>query len=127
MRDVRLKRISELVQRKASEVILYELKGPRMGFVTVTRVKLSGDLRHAVIYFSVVGTDGERSRTEHALEDAKGYVQGQIASALRTRVTPSISFEYDASVEGSVRVSQIPPERGEEESDDPEEATPEEE
>ena len=60
MRDVRLKRISELVQRKASEVILYELKDPRMGFVTVTRVKLSGDLRHAVIYFSVVGTDGER-------------------------------------------------------------------
>ena len=127
MRDVRLKRISELVQRKASEVILYELKDPRMGFVTVTRVKLSGDLRHAVIYFSVVGTDGERSRTEHALQDAKGYVQREIASALRTRVTPSISFEYDASVEGSVRVSRILSELVEEESDDPEEATPEEE
>ena len=127
MRDMRLKRLSEVVQRKASEVILYELKDPRMGFVTVTRVKLSGDLRHAVIYFSVVGTDGERSRTEHALENAKGYIQGQIASALKTRVTPVIRFEYDASVEGSVRVSRILSELAEEESDDPEAAAAEEE
>jgi len=119
MRDVRLKRLSEVVQRKASEVILYELKDPRMGFVTVTRVKLSGDLRHAVIYYSVVGSDGERSRTEHAIENARGYIQGQIASALKTRVTPMIRFEYDASVEGSVRVSQILSELAEEESDGP--------
>ncbi|MEN8151827.1 MAG: 30S ribosome-binding factor RbfA [Planctomycetota bacterium] len=127
MRDVRRKRLSEVVQRKASEVILYELKDPRMGFVTVTRVKLAGDLRHAVIFWSIVGTDGERSRTEHALENAKGYIQGQIASALKTRVTPTIRFEYDASVEGSVRVSRILSELVEEESDDPETATPEEE
>jgi len=117
MRDVRLKRLSQLVQRRASEIVLYELKDPRMGFVTITRVKLSGDLRHAVIFYSVVGSDADRSRTEHALEHAQGYVQGQIASALKTRVTPIIRFEYDASVEGSVRVSRILSEIAEEDSD----------
>jgi len=119
MRDLRLKRLSELVQRKASEVILYELKDPRMGFVTVTRVKLTRDLRHAIIFYSVVGSAGERSRTEHAIEHARGYIQGQIASALKTRVTPAIRFEYDASVEGSVRVSQILSEIAEEDSNGP--------
>jgi ribosome-binding factor A len=120
MKDVRLKRLSELVQRKASEVILYELKDPRMGFVTVTRVKLSGDLRHAIIYYSVVGSDADCSRTSHALDHAKGYVQSQIASALKTRVTPIIKFEFDKSVEGSVRVSQILSEIAVDESDEQE-------
>jgi len=126
MRDVRLQRLSELVQRKASEVILYELKDPRMGFVTVTRVRLSRDLRHAVIYYSVVGDEGERSRTTHALEHARGYIQSQIAAAMKTRVTPAIRFEYDASVEGSVRVSRILLEIAEEDSDGLE-ASPDEE
>jgi ribosome-binding factor A len=127
MKDVRLKRLSEVVQRKASEVILYELKDPRMGFVTVTRVKLSGDLRHAVIYYSVVGSEGECSRTSHALEHAKGYIQSQIASALKTRVTPIIRFEFDKSVEGSVRVSRILSEIAVDERDEQEAAGAEEE
>ena len=107
MRDVRLNRLTHLVHRVASEVILYELKDPRLGFVTISRVKLSGDLRHAVLHYSVIGSDGDRSRTAHALEDAKGFVQSRIAKALRTRVTPVIRFEFDESVEGSVRISQI--------------------
>ena len=107
MRDVRLKRLTHLVHRRASEVVLYELKDPRLGFVTVTRVKLSGDLRHAVIYYSVVGSDGDRSKTAHALEHASGHVQTQIAKAMQTRVTPLVRFEYDEGIEGSVRVSQI--------------------
>jgi ribosome-binding factor A len=107
MRDVRLHRLTELVHRKASEVVLYELKDPRLGFVTVTRVDLSRDLRHAVVYFSVVGSEGDRSKTLHALEHARGYVQSQIAAALHTRVTPTVRFEYDESVEGAVRVSRI--------------------
>jgi ribosome-binding factor A len=119
MKDVRLHRLTELVHRRASEVVLYELKDPRLGFVTVTRVKLSRDLRHAVVYFSVVGTEGDRSKTLHALEHATGYVQGQIAAALHTRVTPTVRFEYDESVEGAVRVSRILSElKGEEDQRD---------
>jgi ribosome-binding factor A len=70
-------------------------------------VKLSGDLKYAVIYYSVLGTEGDRSKTEHALEHAKGHVQSEIASVMHTRVTPIIRFEYDESVAGSIRVSQL--------------------
>jgi ribosome-binding factor A len=118
MRDVRLNRLTHLVQRIASEVILYELKDPRLGFVTVSRVKLSGDLRHAVIFWSVIGAEGVRSRTAHALEDSKGYVQSRIAKALRTRVTPVIRFEFDEAVEGVVRVSQLLSELSHEEAEE---------
>lgn len=107
MRDVRLQKLTHLVHRTASEVILYELKDPRLGFVTVTRVKLSRDLRHAIVFYSVVGTDGDRSKTAHALDHARGHIQTRIAKVMRTRVTPLIRFEYDLGVEGSVRVSQI--------------------
>ena len=119
MREVRHEKLQSLVLRRASEVILYELKDPRLGFVTVTRVKLANDLRHAVIYYSVVGTPGERSRTSGALEHARGHIQSEIAHVMTTRVTPAVHFEYDESVEGSVRVSKILDdlrrERGEEE------------
>jgi ribosome-binding factor A len=107
MRDIRHEKLSSLVHRRASEVILYELKDPRLGFVTVTRVKLSKDLRHATIFWSVVGADSDRSKTTHALEHARGFIQSEVASALSTRVTPTLDFEYDESVEGSVRVSRI--------------------
>ncbi len=127
MQDVRLERITQLVQRTASEVIAYELKDPRMGFVTVSRVKLSRDIRHATVFWSIVGTDGERSRTAHALEAATGYVQGRIARALDTRVTPLIRFEYDQAVEGSVRVSRILDELREERGEEEEVSLPEEE
>ena len=130
MRDVRLEKLTHLVQRRASEIILLELRDPRLGFVTVTRVKLSGDLRHAVIYYSVVGSDADKSKTAHALEHATGYVQSQIARAMHTRVTPQVRFEYDRGVESSIRVSEIlhrlkqEREESEEPPDRPEEAEP---
>ena len=131
MRDVRLKRLTQIVHRRASEVVLFELKDPRLGFVTVTRVKLTNDLRHAIVYYSVVGTDADRSRTSHALEHARGHVQTQIAKVMRTRVTPLVRFEYDHSVEGSVRVSkllaELSAERGEDTASEPGEVRGEEE
>jgi ribosome-binding factor A len=107
MRELRLEKLTHLVHRRASEVILYELNDPRLGFVTISRVKLSGDLRHATIFYSVVGTDGDRSKTEHALEHARGHVQSEIARVMHTRVTPIVRFEYDEGVAGSIRVSRI--------------------
>jgi len=107
MRDVRLEKLTQLVHRRASEVISYELNDPRLGFVTISRVKLSGDLKYAVIYYSVLGTEGDRSKTEHALEHAQGHVQSEIASVMHTRVTPIVRFEYDESVAGTIRVSQL--------------------
>ena len=107
MRDVRHEKLTRLVQRRASEVILFELKDPRLGFVTVSRVKLSKDVRHAIVYWSIVGSEGDRSKTAHALEGARGFVQTQVARILSTRTTPLIQFVFDEGVEGSVRVGRI--------------------
>ena len=107
MRDVKLSRLTRFVHRRVSEVVLYELQDPRLGFITVTRVDLSRDIRHATVFWSIVGTQGDRSKAAHALDDACGRVQGEVARVMKTRVTPILRFEYDESVEGSVRVSRI--------------------
>jgi ribosome-binding factor A len=107
MREVRLEKLTQLVHRRASEVIIYDLNDPRLGFVTVTRVKLSGDLKHAVIYYSVIGSEADRSKTAHALEHARGHVQSEIARAMHTRVTPIVRFEFDEGLAGSIRISQL--------------------
>lgn len=110
-------RLAETIRHRAAHVILHELKDPRVGFVTVTGVKLSPDRTHCVVYWSVFGTAGDRSKTRHALEDARPYVQRRIAEGLKTRTAPLLSFEFDASVEGAIRMGgllkQLRDERGE--------------
>ena len=95
----RIERLRKVILRKASDVILYELHDPRLGFVTLSKVDLTDDLRYATIYYSVIGADADRSKTSHALEAARGYIQKEIARALQTRVTPHIRFKYDESIE----------------------------
>ncbi len=103
----KIERLKNVILRKASQVILYELHDPRLGFVTLTKVDLSDDLRHAILYYSVMGPDADKSKTEHGLEAARGYVQKEIAGALKTRVAPQIQFRYDESIEGSLRISRL--------------------
>ena len=103
----RIERLRKVILRRASDVILYELHDPRLGFVTLSKVDLTDDLRYAVIYYSVIGDDADRSKTGHALETARGFIQKEIARILHTRVTPHIRFQYDASVEGVLRISRI--------------------
>lgn len=103
----KIERLKKVIIRKASDVILFELHDPRLGFVTLTKVDLGDDLRHAIIYYSIIGRDADRSKTSHALGAARGYVQNAIAGAMRTRVTPQIRFKYDESIEGSMRVSRL--------------------
>ncbi|MHC5053712.1 MAG: 30S ribosome-binding factor RbfA [Planctomycetota bacterium] len=100
----RKERIARVIREEASRVILYELADPRIGFVTVTNVKVSGDLQTAKIFVSVLGTPGDRSKTMHALARATKVVRKAVAPRLKTRLIPSISFEFDESVEGAIRV-----------------------
>ena len=102
--DIRLLRLSEVVRQRATKAILYELKDPRLGFITVTQVKLASDLTQCVIYWSVIGTPGEKSKTAHALEDARGYLQSAIAKEMGTRVTPRIFLKFDESIEKAQKV-----------------------
>ncbi len=100
-------RLTELIRKRAAHVILFELKDPRMGFVTVTRVKLAPDFTSCVIFWSVFGSEGDRSKTKHALESSKLFVQRRVAEGLRTRNAPQISFEYDESVEGAIKMGEL--------------------
>ena len=103
----RIERLTKLILRRTGEVVTQELKDPRLGLVTITRVKLAEDLRTAEIFWSVLGDESERGKSTHALEHAKGYVQSEIAAVMHTRVTPIISFRYDESIEGAIRVTRM--------------------
>ena len=100
----RKERIARVIREEASRVVLYELADPRIGFVTVTKVKVSGDLQLATIFVSVLGSEGDRSKTMHALSRATKVVRRAVAPRLKTRLLPSIAFEFDESVEGAARV-----------------------
>jgi ribosome-binding factor A len=105
--DIRLLRLSEVVRQRATKAILYELKDPRLGFITVTRVKLAKDLTQCIVFWSIVGTPGEKSKTAHALEDARGFVQSAVAGTMGTRVTPRLTFKFDPSLERAQKVFEI--------------------
>jgi ribosome-binding factor A len=101
-----MRRVNAAVREVLAEAV-GELRDPRIGFVTVTAVKTSPDLRHAVVYVSVLGSDKKRENTLAGLEAAHGVLQARIAHELRLKRTPQLAFEYDDSVERGVRMSQL--------------------
>jgi ribosome-binding factor A len=102
----RMRRVNEAVREALAEAI-GELKDPRIGFVTVTGVKTSPDLRQARVFVSVLGNERKREKTLQGLESAHGVLQAKLASELRLKRTPQLVFEYDPSVEEGVRMSQL--------------------
>ena len=102
----RMRRVNEAVREVISEGI-GELKDPRVGFVTVTGVETSADLRHATVFVSVLGSESKRTKTLDALAAAHGVLQARVARELRLKRTPQLTFEYDPSVERGVRMSQL--------------------
>ena len=86
---------------------MLELKDPRIGFVTVTGVETSPDLRHAKVFVSVLGSDRSGRRSLDGLEAAHGLLQARIARELRLKRTPQLAFEYDPTVERGVRMTQL--------------------
>jgi ribosome-binding factor A len=107
MSSERMRRVDGAVREVLSEAITSELKDPRVGFVTVTGVRTSPDLRHARVYVSVLGTDAERDDSLAGLRSAHGYLQRRVAGALRIKHTPTLAFEYDESIERGLRISRL--------------------
>jgi ribosome-binding factor A len=101
-----MRRVDESVREVLSEAVL-ELKDPRIGFVTVTRVRTSPDLRHARVWVSVLGNAAKRRRTLDGLDAARGVLQTRIAQELRMKRTPTLAFEFDPSVAEGVRMSKL--------------------
>ena len=107
MRSGRMRRVDEAMRAVLSDAIAMGLKDPRVGFVTVTGVQTSPDLRHARVYVSVLGSDSAREDSMDGLRSAHGFLQRRLASELTLKHTPSLSFHYDGSVDRGMRISSL--------------------
>src|SRR5205823_3550155 len=90
-----------------SETILFELRDPRVKNVTVTRAEVSGDLQHAKVFVSVMGTPKEQQLCLHGLRSAAGFIQAKLANRLQTRFTPVLTFVLDQGVKKSIEVTRL--------------------
>jgi len=113
----RKRRVNEAVRQVLSDAVP-TLKDPRIGFVTVTGVQVTTDLKQAKVWVSVLGTENERKRTLDRLEAAHGVLQARVARELGLRRTPVLAFEYDQSVERGVRLTKMIDELAPEGADD---------
>jgi ribosome-binding factor A len=107
MTSGRMRRVDEAIRQVIGEVVAGELKDPRVGFVTVTDVRTSADLSHARVYVSVLGSEPERAATLEGLSSAHGYLQQRVASRLRLKRTPTLSFLYDETTDRAMRMEEL--------------------
>lgn len=103
----RCEKVAEAIHEVISGLLIKGVKDPRVGFVTITGVKVTDDLRLATVYFSVIGTDADRKGTEAGLNSAKGYLRRELGKTLTMRHTPDILFRYDESVEYGSHIENI--------------------
>ena len=107
MRNPRMRRVDEAVREVVSAHIGDDLKDPRIGFVTVTSVETSPDLRRARVFVSVLGDDAARAEALAGLRSSSGFLQAKLAQELRMKRTPTLEFSYDPSVEHGMRISAL--------------------
>jgi len=107
MKTYRLARVAEAIREVASETILFELRDPRVKLVTVTRAEVSGDLQHAKVYVSIMGTDKQQQLTLRGLRHAAGFIQSKLAQRLQTRFTPTLTFVLDMGVKNSIEMTRL--------------------
>ncbi len=103
----RSQRVAKVIKEKMGEIVTRRLKDPRIGFVSITRVEVSSDLRKARIYISVCGDEGVSKETMEGLERAKGFIRQEIGQGIRLRYLPEIFFLIDPSIKESFRIKEI--------------------
>ena len=103
----RVEQVARALQREVSQAVLGELKDPRIGFVTVTRVEPAADLRTARVYVSVLGDEKAEALTLHGLRHAVGRIQALVGQRLRMRYFPALEFRVDESVKATFRLSRL--------------------
>ncbi len=104
MSELRVRKIQEFIKQEVGSMLLSDLKDPRLGFITVTGVKLTGDLREATIYVSLFGKPEEKEASMVALNKAKGFIRKELGQRLRIYYTPTISFEEDTSLDYGMHI-----------------------
>jgi ribosome-binding factor A len=102
-----MRRVDEAIRQVIGDAVAAELKDPRVGFVTVTDVRTSADLRHARVYVSVLGDAEQREATMAGLRSAHGFLQGKVASELHLKRTPALELFYDDTTDRALRVDEL--------------------
>ena len=103
----RSERVAEEIRKEIATMLFGEVHDPRIGFVTITKVALSKDLRQAKIYFSMIGTEEEKEKTMQGLESASGYMRREIGKRLKLRYFPELTFKFDDSLEYAQNIEKI--------------------
>jgi len=100
-------RLAEAIKKEVSDILLNDIKDPRIGFVTITLVDVTADLRYARVFASVMGSPEQQKAAEDALKRATGYIRSELGKRIRLRYTPEISFKLDDSIERGTRVIRL--------------------
>lgn len=107
MASPRVRKIADRIQVIVAEMLERRIKDPRLGFVTVTDVRLTGDSQHATIYYTVLGADADQQATAIALESAKGLLRSEVGKQLGMRHVPSLAFEFDGIPESARHLDEV--------------------
>lgn len=107
MKTHRVARVSEVIREVAAETILFEIQDPRVKGVTVTRAEVSGDLQHAKVYVSVMGSKKDQDLCMHGLQHSAGFIQRKLGARMKTRFTPTITFVRDDGVKNSLEIARL--------------------
>ena len=107
MGSVRIEKVQELIKQEASEIIMRELKDPRIGFVTITEVDVSSDLRNAKLYVSILGSDKQIEDTWKGLNSSLTFIRRELAHRIRLKFIPEIRFFMDTSLEYSTHIQKL--------------------
>lgn len=107
MANIRATRVGEQMKKELGDILGRKLKDPRVGFVTVTDVEVTGDLQQAKVYISVLGDEEKRQDTLKGLAKAKGFIRSEIGKRVRLRKTPEILFEFDESIDYGNRIESL--------------------
>lgn len=107
MGQLRVEKVQEFIKQEISKIILTELKDPRIGFVTVTNVEATGDLRSAKIFVSLMGNDEQKTATWAGLQKALGFMRTEIGKRIKMRFTPELSLHLDESLEYSAHIQEL--------------------
>ena len=105
--SARSERVQEALRQEISRIVQGEIKDPRLGFITITKVELTPDLRHAKVFFSVFGEDKDKRLALKGLNSAKGYIKGLVSDRVKLRCTPDIDFKIDESLEHTKKIFDI--------------------
>jgi ribosome-binding factor A len=107
MRFKRSEKVGDLIRKEISQILVGELKDPRIGFVTITKVAVSDDLRVAKIYYSVFGDEQQKEESYQGLESAKGYIKRELGRRVRLKYMPEINFLFDDSLEYGEHIEEL--------------------